>query len=106
MAKITRILAANSPRQFFFVINTTASTRCWVENFQLINYLLFTASKCHVRIQRQWQFKMFKMAERSDSCSGKTLLAPCTRKKRLQIKMTKDQYWVGAQENFGMFSKS
>ena len=42
--------------------------------------LLFAASKCHVTIQRQWQFKMFKMAE-IGWCS---LLAPCTRKKRLQ----------------------
>ena len=35
MAKITRILAANICRQFFFVINTAGSTRCLVENFQL-----------------------------------------------------------------------
>ena len=38
MAKITRILAANVLRQFFFVITTTASTRCLVQNFQLICY--------------------------------------------------------------------
>ena len=31
MAKITGMLAANIPRQFFFVIITTASTRCLVE---------------------------------------------------------------------------
>ena len=35
MAKITRILAANICRHFFFVINTAASTRCLVENFQI-----------------------------------------------------------------------
>ena len=67
--------------------------------------LLFAASKCHVTIQRQWQFKMFKMAKGSDGCSGETLLAPCTRKKRLQRKMTKDNYWIGVQENIGMFGK-
>ena len=39
MAKITRILAANIRRQFFFVIATAASTRCLVQNFQLISYL-------------------------------------------------------------------
>ena len=39
-------------------------------------------------------------------CSGETLLAPCTGKKRLQRKMTKDYYWIGVQENIGMFSKS
>ena len=32
---------------------------------------------------------MFKMAERSDGCSGEILLAPYTRKKRLQRKITK-----------------
>ena len=46
------------------------------------------------------------MAERSDGCSGETLLAPCTRKRKLQSKMTKDYYWIGVQENIGMFSKS
>ena len=43
--------------------------------------------------------KFFKMAERSDSCSGEILLDPCTRKKRQQGKMTQDHYWIGAQEN-------
>ena len=38
MAEITRILAANICRQFFFVITTKASTRCLVQNFQLICY--------------------------------------------------------------------
>ena len=38
MAEITRMLAANICRQFFFVINTAASTRCLVETFQLICY--------------------------------------------------------------------
>ena len=46
------------------------------------------------------------MAERSDGCSGETLLSPCTRKKRLQRKMTEDYYWISVQENIGMFSKS
>ena len=68
--------------------------------------LLFVVSKCHITIQRQWLFKMFKMAERSDSCSGETLLAPCTRKKRLQRNITKGYYWTGVQKNIGMFSKS
>ena len=38
MAEITRILAANIRKQFSFVITTTASTRCLVQNFQLICY--------------------------------------------------------------------
>ena len=49
---------------------------------------------------------MFKMVEGSGGCSGETLLATCTRKKRLQRKMTKDYYWIGVQGNIGMFSKS
>ena len=40
MAEITRILAANICRQFSFVINTAASSRCLVQNFQLICYSL------------------------------------------------------------------
>ena len=46
------------------------------------------------------------MAERSDGCSSETLLAPCTRKKRLQGKLTKSYHWIGVRENIGMFSKS
>ena len=38
MAEITRRLAVNIRRQFFFVIASTASTRCLVQNFQLICY--------------------------------------------------------------------
>ena len=38
MAEITCILATNICRQFFFVITTAASTRCLVQNFQLICY--------------------------------------------------------------------
>ena len=45
------------------------------------------------------------MAERSEGCSGETLLVCCTIKKMLQKKMTKD-YSIGVQENIGMFSKS
>ena len=37
MAEITRILTANIWSQFF-IITTTASTRCLVQNFQLICY--------------------------------------------------------------------
>ena len=38
MAEITRILTANIRRQFFFVSTTRASTRCLIQNFQLICY--------------------------------------------------------------------
>ena len=40
------------------------------------------------------EVQVFKMAESLDGCSGKILLAPCTRKKRLQRKMTKDHCWI------------
>ena len=99
MAEITRILAANICRQFFFVITTTASTRCLVQNFQLICY------SQQVNATSPYN-NMFKMAERSDGCSGEILLAYCTRKKRLQRKMTEDYYWKGVQENIGMFRTS
>ena len=57
------------------------SLQIFADNFSLTN-LLFAASKCHVTIQRQWYFKMFKMAERKDGCSDETLLAHCTTKTR------------------------
>ena len=97
MAEITRILAANIPRQFFFVITSAASTRCLVQNFQLICY--------SQRVNATSQYNdnggsstCFKMAQRSDGYNGQTLLAPCTRKKRLQKKMTDDYHWIGGQE--------
>ena len=43
------------------------------------------------------------MADRSDGCSGEALLALCARTK-MKRKMTKDYYWIGAEENIGMFS--
>ena len=39
MAEITCKLAANTRRQFFCASTATASTRCLVENFQLILWL-------------------------------------------------------------------
>ena len=38
MAETTRKLAASTRWQFFFVASTTASTRCLLQNFQLICY--------------------------------------------------------------------
>ena len=34
----------------------------------------------------------FRMAQRSDGCSGETLVGPCAKRKRLQRKLTKDYY--------------
>ena len=104
MAEITRILAANIRRQFFFVITTTASTRCLVENFQLICYSqrVYATSQYNDVLVRDVQNGRTEW----DGCSGKTLLALCTRKKRLQRKMTKYYHWIGVQENIGIFSKS
>ena len=103
MTKITRILAANICRQFFFVINTATSTRCLVENFQLVCY----SQRVNTRHNTTTVVVQdVQNAERSDGYSGETLLAPCTRKKRLQRKMTKDYYWTGVQENIGKSSKS
>ena len=52
MTEITHILAANIRGQFFFVITTTASTRCLGSKFS--TNLLFAVSKCHITIQLQW----------------------------------------------------
>ena len=105
MAESTRKLAASTRWQFFFVGSTTASTRCLVQNFQLICFSqrVNATSQCNdvVRVRDVQNGRTGW-----DGCSGETLLAPCTRKKRLQRKMTKHYHWTGVQENTGMFSKS
>ena len=68
--------------------------------------LLFAASKCHVTMQQRGSSSVQNGRTGWDRCSGETLLAPCTRKKRLQRKITKHCHWIGVQENIGMFSKS
>ena len=103
MAKITCILAANICRQFFFVINTAASTRCLAANFQLICY------SQPVNAASQYNDSLVQDVQNDRTIGwlrGETLVVPCTRKKRLQRKMTKDYYWTGVQENIGMLSKS
>ena len=45
------------------------------------------------------------MVGQSDGCTGETLLARSARKKRLERKMTKDYYWIRAEENSGMLIK-
>ena len=100
MAEITRILAANICRQFFFVIITTASTHCLVQNFQVIFY------SQRVIATSQYNDSGSLRCSKSDGCSGETFLASSTRKKKLWRKITKDYYWRGVQEIIGMFSKS
>ena len=68
--------------------------------------LLFSASKCHVTMQQRGSSSVQNGRTGWDRCSGETLLAPYTKKKRLQRKITKHYYWIGVQENIGMFSKS
>ena len=68
--------------------------------------LLFAASKCHVTMQQRGSSSVQNGRTGRDRCSGETLLAPCTRKKRLQRKITKHYHWIGVQENIGIFSKS
>ena len=67
---------------------------------------LFAANKCHVTIQQRGSSSVQNGRTGWDCCSGETLLVPCTRKKRLQRKITKHYHWIGVQENIGMFSKS
>ena len=68
--------------------------------------LLFAASKCYVTINNVAVRDVQNGRTGWDRCSGETLLAPCTRKKRLQRKITKHYHWIGVQENIGTFSKS
>ena len=90
MAEITRIFAENIRGQIFFVITTRASTRCLVEIFQLI----FCSQRANATSQQKdsGSSSCSKWPKRLDGCNDETLLAPCTRKKRLQRKMTKDYY--------------
>ena len=81
MEQIICIIAANTQRQFFFVITTKLSTSCLTENFQLNfipNNKMPLANTSTVA-----EFKFFKMAERSDVCRDEALLATCARTKRL-----------------------
>ena len=104
MAEIARILAANICRQFFFVITTTASTRCLVQNFQLICF--------SQQINATSQYN----DSGSSRCSKwlndrivavvKNYRLLVQGKKRLQIKIIKDYHCIGVQENIGMFGKS
>ena len=68
--------------------------------------LLFAASKCHVTMQQRGSLSVQNGRTGWDRCSGETLLVPCTRKKKLQRKITEHYHWIGVQENIGMFSKS
>ena len=105
MAEITRILAANICRQVFFVITTTASTRCLVKKFQLICYSQRVNATSQYNDSGSSRCSKKRVKDRN-GYSGETLLAPYTRKKMLQRKMIKDHYyWIGVQEKIGMFSK-
>ena len=88
----------------FLFASTTASTRCLVQNFQLICY------SQRVNATSQYKDVVVRDVQNGqtgwDGCSGETLLASSKRKKRLQRKMTKFYHWIGVQENIGMFSKS
>ena len=88
----------------FLCCQHPASTRCLVQNLQLICY------SQRVNATSQYNDVVVRDVQngrtRWDGCSGETLLAPSTSKKRLQRKMTKYYHWVGVQEHIGMFSKS
>ena len=105
MEKITCILAVNTRGQRFYVITTTVSTRCLVEIFQLICYWQRVNATLQYNDSSS-SFSFLKWSNNLDGYKGEKLLAPCSRKKRLQRKMTKDHYWIGAEENIGIFRKS
>ena len=102
MAKITRILTANICRQFSFVINTAASTRCLVENFQLI---------CYSQLVNATSQFNDSSSSRCSKWSNDRMVAVVKHfwplvKKRLQGKITKDHTDRCWQEDVGMSSKS
>ena len=68
--------------------------------------LLFAASKCTSQYNNVAVRDVQNGRTGWDRCSGETLLAPCSRKKRLQRKITQHYHWIGVQENIGMLSKS
>ena len=84
MAEIARKPAANTPRQFPLLLSLQRVLATWLK---FLTNLPFVASKCQVTIRQQWKLKFFKMEERLDGCSGKTLLVPCARRKNLQRKI-------------------
>ena len=105
MAEITRILAANIPRQFFFVVTTTASSHCLVQNFQLICYSL--------RVNAMSQYNDSGSSRRSKWPNDPMVaivkhcwfLAQGRGECRERLLKTTTGY-IGVQKNIGMFSKS
>ena len=98
------MLNAKTRRQFFFVITTTASTHCLVQNFQLICYLQQTNAKWQYNNSGSSSFSKWPndqmVAVVKDCCFH------VHGKKRLQRKMTKDYYWIGAEENISVCAVS
>ena len=75
MAEVTRILAANIRRQFAFVIITTASTRCLVQNFTLICYSQRANATSQYNDSGSSRCSKW-LNDRMVVALGKTLLAP------------------------------
>ena len=67
--------------------------------------LLFAVTKFLMDNTSTVEVQVFKMAERSDGCSGDILLALCMRKNRLQRNLSKGYYWISDQENINMFTQ-
>ena len=104
MAEITRILAANIRRKFSFVITTTASTRCLVENVQLICY------SQRVNATSQYNDSGRSRCSKWPNNCMVTVVKHCwlvvQGTRGCKKKMTKNYYWIGVQENIDMFRKS
>ena len=105
MAETTRKLAASNRDNFSLLpAPQRVLAANLVQNFQLICYSqrVNDTSQCNGEVVRDVQNGRTGW----DGCSGETLQALCTRKKRLQRKMTTYYHWIGVQENIGIFSKS
>ena len=101
MADITGILAANICRQLFFVITTTASTRCLFDNFQLICYSQRVNAKSQYNDSGNSRCSKWPNDRMVAVVKHCWLLVQGGREAA-----EKDDYWIGIQQNIGMFSKS
>ena len=87
MAEITRILAVNIRRQFLFVFATTASASCLVQNFCYLQQVNTTS-----QYNDSGSSTCSKWLNDGMVAVVKHFVTPCTRKKKLQRKMTNDYY--------------
>ena len=99
MAEITRILAANLRRQFFFVMTTAASTRCLVQDFQLICY------SQRVNATSQYNGSGSLRCSKWPNDLMVAVVKHCSHLVQGR-RGCRERHWIGVQESIGIFIKS